>query len=79
MKLSSITACLLAFFVTMPTVAFARDPKADATTPAVQQVSEQAKPVVAVIERFSSALKTGDLKRAGEVLADDVVILESYG
>ena len=79
MKLSSITACLLAFFVTMPTVAFAHDPKADATTPAVQQVSEQAKPVVAVIEQFSSALKTGDLKRAGEVLADDVVILESGG
>jgi hypothetical protein len=45
----------------------------------VEPMSEQAKPAVAVIEQFSSALKTGDLKGAGEVLADDVVILESGG
>ena len=79
MKSPSITAWLLASLVAMPTLAVAHDPKAHATTAPVQQVSEQAKPAVAVIEQFSSALKTGDLKRAGEVLADDVVILESGG
>jgi uncharacterized protein (TIGR02246 family) len=79
MKLSSIAACLLASLVAMPILAVAHDSKAHATTAPVQQVSEQAKPAVVVIEQFSSALKTGDLKRAGEVLADDVVILESGG
>jgi ketosteroid isomerase-like protein len=79
MKSASITACLLASLVTMPTLAFADDSKAHASAAPVQQVSEQAKPAVVVIEQFSSALKTGDLKRAGEVLADDVVILESGG
>jgi ketosteroid isomerase-like protein/mono/diheme cytochrome c family protein len=38
-----------------------------------------AAPAVAVVEQFSSALKAGDLKRAGRFLADDVVILESGG
>lgn len=55
------------------------DSKAHASTAPVQQVSEQAKPAVDVIEQFSAALKTGDLRRAGELLADDVVILESGG
>jgi uncharacterized protein (TIGR02246 family) len=85
MKLPSITAWPLTSLVAMTTLAVAHDPKTQASTknqastaPA-EQVSEQAKPAVAAIEEFSSALKTGDLKRAGEVLADDVVILESGG
>lgn len=77
MKLPSLTAWLLAFLVAIPHMAAACE---DHATPAsTQQVSEQAKPVVAVVEQFSSALKAGDLKRAGEVLADDVLILESGG
>ena len=79
MKLPSITAWPLISLVAMTPLAVAHDPKTQASTAPVQQVSEQAKPAVAVIEQFSSALKTGDLKRAGEVLADDVVILESGG
>lgn len=79
MKLPSLTDWLLVCLVAMPTLAVAHDPKTQASTAPVQQVSEQAKPAVAVIEQFSSALQSGDLKRAGEVLADDVVILESGG
>ena len=79
MKLPSITAWLLACIVTMPSFAFADDSKTHASVAPVQQMSEQAKPAVAVIEQLSAALKTGDLIRAGEVLADDVVILESGG
>ena len=63
----------------IPTLAAAHDPKDHATPASTPHVSEQAKPVVAVVEQFSSALKAGDLKRAGEVLADDVLILESGG
>ncbi|HVR82339.1 MAG TPA: nuclear transport factor 2 family protein [Luteimonas sp.] len=79
MKLPSITVWLLAFLVAIPTLAAAHDPKDHATAASTQQVSEQAKPVVAVVEQFSSALKAGDLKRAAEALADDVLILESGG
>ena len=79
MKSSSITASLLAFLLAMPTLALAHDPKDKNSTASVQQVSAATKPAVDAIEQFSSALKNGDLKRAGEVLADDVVILESGG
>ena len=79
MKSPSVTAWLLASLVAMPTLAVAHDAKTQASSRPVQHVSEQAKPAVAVVEQFSSALKTGDLKRAGELLADDVVILESGG
>ena len=43
------------------------------------QVAPQAQPAVRVVEQFSTALQVGDLKQAGSLLADDVLILESGG
>lgn len=34
---------------------------------------------LAVVDQFSAALKSGDLRRAGALLAEDVLILESGG
>ena len=79
MKSPSVTAWLLASLVAMPTLAVAHDPETQARDAPVQRVSEQAKPAVAIVEQFSSALKSGDLTRASELLADDVVILEGGG
>jgi ketosteroid isomerase-like protein len=62
----------------VPTLALTHDPKA--TVPvAMAEVSEQARPAVAVVEQFSAALHAGDLDRVGALLADDVLILESGG
>lgn len=62
----------------LPFAAQAHDPAqhAKASEPAI---AAEAKPAVAVVEAFSSALQAGDLKRAGNWLADDVLILESGG
>ena len=79
MKCPSLTVSLLACLVAIPTLAAAHDPKDHATSASTPHVSQQAQPVVAVVEQFSSALKAGDLKRAGAMLADDVLILESGG
>ena len=79
MKSSSVTAWLLASLFVMPTLAVAHDPETQGRDAPVQQVSEQAKPAVAIVEQFSAALKSGDLTPAGELLADDVVILEGGG
>lgn len=43
------------------------------------QISPAAQPAVDVAEAFSAALKAGDFKRVGELLAPDVLILESGG
>ena len=79
MKSSATTAWLLTSLVVMPTVALTHQTNAQAGTLPLQQTSDQAKAAVSVVDQFSSALKSGDLKRAGEALADDVVILESGG
>jgi ketosteroid isomerase-like protein len=42
-------------------------------------VPAEARPAVDVVERFSAALKAGDLEQAGALLAPDVLILESGG
>ena len=47
--------------------------------PAVATVSAEAQPAVAAADAFSTALRAGDLTRAGHWLADDVLILESGG
>ncbi len=79
MKAHLTTLCLLAAVVAVPTRALAHDPKAAMPAASATTVSDQAKPAVAVVEQFSAALHTGDLKRAGALLADDVLILESGG
>ena len=75
----STAAWLLASLLTLSSAAGAHEPDARSEKPSAPQISEQARPVVAVIEQFSAALKAGDLNQAGELLADDVLILESGG
>lgn len=74
-RLSAI--CLTAGLMASPMAADAHEPKASSQSGAL--VSEVARPAVAVVEQFSSALQAGDLKRAGSLLADDVLILEGGG
>lgn len=69
----------LIILIAVPTLAPAHDPKTTAPAMLVADVSDQSKPAVAVVEQFSAALHAGDLDRAGALLADDVLILESGG
>lgn len=69
----------LVVLIAMSTLALAHDPKTTAPATLVADVSDQSKPAVAVVEQFSAALQAGDLDRAGTLLADDVLILESGG
>ena len=79
MKMSSGVIWVLAGLVTLPLVTEGHVPDARSDSPAAQPISDQARPVVAVVEQFSAALKAGNLNQAGELLADDVLILESGG
>jgi uncharacterized protein (TIGR02246 family) len=60
------------------TAANAHDSKAHAAAPIVK-TSEAAKPAVAVVDQFSSALKAADFETVSKLLAEDVLILESGG
>lgn len=77
MKLHFLVISMLAFAF-LSDAALAHDPKTPVKA-AASQVSEQAKPAIAVVDQFSTALHAGDLDRAGKLLADDVLILESGG
>lgn len=78
MKPTHISVVLLASLLALPSLAAAHDPKQHATTkPAV--VDAAAQPAIAVVEQFSKALQAADFKRVGELLAEDVLILESGG
>lgn len=62
----------------LPFASQAHDPAQHAKTNA-PVIAAEAKPAVAAVEAFSTALQAGDLNRAGVWLADDVLILESGG
>lgn len=79
MKSYFSTSWWLAALMLLPVLALAHDPKSAAPAMPTATVSEVAKPVVAVVEQFSAAMHAGDLDRAGKLLADDVLILESGG
>ena len=78
MKPIDCSVVLFTCWLALPSFAAAHDPKQHATTaPAV--VDTAAQPAVAVVEQFSKALQAADFKRVGELLAEDVLILESGG
>lgn len=79
MKFTLLGFLSLAAFAFIPGMALAHEPEAHAKMAASSPVDDRAKPVVEVIEQFSAALQAGDLERAGELLYDDVLILESGG
>lgn len=68
---------LLVAFASVPVMAQDRSPEALAETTTTSAISEQAKPAVAVVEQFLAAVRAGDRERAGPLLAEDVLILES--
>ena len=70
----SVVLLLMAFFP----LAQAHDKTAH-DTPAASVMEDQAAPAIKVVEAFSAALQAGDLVRAGSLLAEDVLILESGG
>ena len=74
-RMKFITAMLL---MALAPLAQAHGPEAHAK-PATVAIEAQAAPAVKVVEAFSTALQAGDLGRAGSLLADDVLILESGG
>lgn len=77
MNFQFIATGLLAGLIALPGLAGAHEPETPMPAASAQQISDQAKPAVAVVEQFSAALKTGDFKQAGELLGEDVLILES--
>lgn len=79
MKRLLFPAWLLAGVIALPAFAGAHEPAPAAAAIPPQVTSDETRPAVAVVEQFSTALKVGDLARAGELLADDVLILESGG
>ena len=74
-RMKFITAMLL---IALAPLAQAHGPEAHAK-PAAAAMEAQADPAVKVVEEFSTALQAGDLGRAGALLAEDVLILESGG
>lgn len=68
---------LLVAFASLPVMAQGKRPEAPAEAAAASAISEQAKPAVAVVEQFLAAVRAGDRERAGPLLAEDVLILES--
>ena len=74
-RMKFITAMLL---IALAPLAQAHGPEAHAK-PAAAAADAQAAPAVKVVEEFSTALQAGDLGRAGALLDEDVLILESGG
>ncbi len=62
----------------LPMPGFAHETQQHATLEA-GTIPAEARPAIDVVERFSAALKAGDLEQAGALLAPDVLILESGG
>lgn len=78
MKMILLATSFLAVSLTMPALVHAHDPKAHATA-SDAQISEGAKPAIDVVQQFSAVLKAADFQRACDLLAEDVLILESGG
>ena len=74
-RMKFITAALL---LALAPLAQAHGPETHAK-PAPVAVEDSTAPAVKVVEAFSTALQAGDLGRAGALLAEDVLILESGG
>lgn len=75
---SAFVAVALIAGLGLPSLAGAHGPdKQAASSP--DTITAAAKPAVAVVDQFATALHDGDFKRVGELLADDVLILESGG
>lgn len=66
-------------FVALPFAVHAHDPAQHAKADAPAAISAEAEQAVAAVDAFATALRAGELERAGGWLADDVLILEGGG
>lgn len=78
MKSRFFAVSLLTSLMLLSAPVLSHEPKLHATKPA-SQIAEAAEPAVAVVDQFSAALRAADFKRISDLLADDVLILESGG
>lgn len=77
MNVQSLLPVSLALLLVLPLAATAHG---DASAiPARAAIAPAARPAVEAVTKFSAALQGGDLKQVAELLADDVLILESGG
>ena len=78
-----LLAIALAVAPALPFAVRAHEPAPPAASevvpPATAAAAAATAPAIAVVESFSIALKAGDFSKAGALLADDVLILESGG
>jgi uncharacterized protein (TIGR02246 family) len=77
MHIRLLSAASVAALLALPLIAEAHE--AAQVGPAAKAVSPAARPAVEVVDRFSAALQSGDLKLVGQLLSDDVLVLESGG
>lgn len=76
---SSCLALSFAALILLATPVLGHDPKAHADAVPASPFDAQLQPVIAVVEEFSAALQAADFPRVGELLAENVLILESGG
>ena len=62
-----------------PPAAASAHPTTQTTASSADRIDAAAAPAVAVVDAFSAALASLDVARAGGLLADDVLVLESGG
>lgn len=77
--MKSFPIAVLAFALGLPLASHAHDTKHHAAPTAAATADLATRPVVAVVEQFSQALQAANYAKIGELLAPDVLILESGG
>lgn len=79
MNVQPMRCVTLALLLAVPLAATAHNGPHSAVDAADPATAPSARPAVEVVTQFSAALQAGDLQRAGALLTDDVLILESGG
>lgn len=79
MNVQPLRSTVVALLLALPLTATAHEGSHPPAVAADAAIAPSAQPAVEVATQFSAALKEGDLKRAGSLLAADVLILESGG
>ncbi len=79
MNVQPLLSAAVALLLVLPLAATAHKGPHPPTAAANPRIEPSAQSAVEAVTQFSAALQAGDLKRAGALLADDVLILESGG
>lgn len=79
MKTKTLMFLALSALLAMPTASIAHEASKPADKAEGAVIADAARPAVEAVERFATALRSGDLEAARGVLAEDVLILETGG